>query len=358
MASVFEDKLLGALLGDDAVSAAFSGAATLGHFRNFEIALTEALAGNGLLTSDAAAAIISGCRSFTPDAERLRLDTVTDGVPAPAYIRQLKAHIGPPHADFLHLGATSQDLIDTALALALTEINAGFDIKIRRLQEKLQILNQSFGAEHLMGRTRMQAALPIRVSRRIETWLNPLLRHLERLQTVGPAATVLQLGGAVGTRHAYGDKAEAIAVQMAKTLGLHNPPAPWHTERDNLADYASWLSLLSGSLGKMGQDICLMVQQGIEEITLSGGGGSSAMPHKQNPVAAETLVTLARFNAVQLSAMHHALIHEQERSGSAWALEWMILPKMCEATGCALTTALRLTGQIPGMGKRADQAGM
>nr|WP_306267316.1 3-carboxy-cis,cis-muconate cycloisomerase [Pararhizobium sp. IMCC3301] len=355
---MFEDKLLGALLGDDAVSAAFSSAATLSHFRDFEIALTDALAGNCLLTSDTAAAIIAGCRSFVPDTERLRLDTMTDGLPVPAYIRQLKAHIGTPHADNVHLGATSQDLIDTALALALTEINAEFRSKISSLQENLQILNHSFGGNTLMGRTRMQAALPINVSQRIKAWLAPLQRHLERLQIVGPAVSVLQLGGAVGRRHAYGDKADAIAGQMAEALGLHNPPAAWHTERDNLANYANWLSLVTGSLGKMGQDVCLMAQQGIEEITLSGGGGSSAMPHKHNPIAAETLVTLARYNAVQLSAMHHALIHEQERSGSAWALEWMILPQMCEATACALTTALRLTGQVSGMGKRADQAGL
>ena len=349
---MFEHSLLGGLLGDDAVLAAFSSAATLSHFRDFEIALTKALAGNGLLSSDAADAIIAGCRSFVPDTERLRLDTVTDGLPVPAYIRQLKAHIGAPHAEFVHLGATSQDLIDTALALALSDVNLQFKQKINDLKENLQVLIQSFGANTLMGRTRMQAALPIDVSHRVKAWLAPRQRHRGRWQGVGPAVSVLQFGGAVGTRHAYGGRADAIAEQMANALGLHNPLAPWHTERDNLADYANWLSLVTGSLGKMGQDICLMAQQGFEEITLTGGGGSSAMPHKQNPIAAETLVTLARYNAVQLSAMHHALIHEQERSGSAWTLEWMILPNMCEATASALSTALRLTGQVSAMGTR------
>jgi 3-carboxy-cis,cis-muconate cycloisomerase len=120
--------------------------------------------------------------------------------------------------------------------------------------------------------------------------------------------------------------------------------------RENLADYANWLSLVTGSLGKMGQDIALMAQQGIDEIALSGGGGSSAMPHKQNPVLAETLVTQARFNATQLPAMHHALVHEQERSGSAWPLELMVLPAMVTTTGTALTHAHNLISQITRVG--------
>ena len=116
-----------------------------------------------------------------------------------------------------------------------------------------------------------------------------------------------------------------------------------------LADFAGWLSLVTGSLGKFGQDVALMAQAG-DEIELSGGGGSSAMPHKQNPVEAEVLVTLARFNAAQLSGMHQALVHEQERSGAAWTLEWLILPQMVVATAAALRLAGELAGQIESLG--------
>ena len=120
--------------------------------------------------------------------------------------------------------------------------------------------------------------------------------------------------------------------------------------RDGMAEAASLMSLITGTLGKMGQDICLMAQQGIDEIALAGGGGSSAMPHKQNPVLAEVLVTLARYNAVQLSGLHHAMLHEQERSGAAWALEWMLLPQMVQATGRALVVATDVASQITSIG--------
>ena len=123
--------------------------------------------------------------------------------------------------------------------------------------------------------------------------------------------------------------------------------------RDGIVEYAGVLSLISGTLGKMGQDLCLMVQPGLDEATLSGGGGSSAMPYKQNPVLAELLVTLARFNAVQLSGMHRALIHEQERSGAAWALEWMILHQMAVTAARSLSVGLSICDQVTSMGSAA-----
>ncbi|RWC82675.1 MAG: 3-carboxy-cis,cis-muconate cycloisomerase, partial [Mesorhizobium sp.] len=123
----------------------------------------------------------------------------------------------------------------------------------------------------------------------------------------------------------------------------------WQSQRDALADLAGLMSLITGSLGKFGQDIALLAQGGVD-ISLSGGGGSSAMPHKQNPVKAEALVTLARFNATQLSGMHQALAHEQERSGSAWTLEWLLLPQMVVATAASLRLAAELAAQVESLG--------
>jgi len=196
----------------------------------------------------------------------------------------------------------------------------------------------------------MQAALPIRVSDRIATWSLPMERHLEHLRSLRSQVEALQFGGAVGNRSDLGGKGDAVAAAMAKRLGLANPPRAWHAMRETIADYAGWLSLVTGTIGKFGQDICLMAQQGIEEAALSGGGASSAMPHKQNPVLAELLVTYARFNATQVAGMHQALIHEQERSGAAWTLEWMILPLMVGTTGKALLVALELQDKIVRLG--------
>jgi 3-carboxy-cis,cis-muconate cycloisomerase len=133
---------------------------------------------------------------------------------------------------------------------------------------------------------------------------------------------------------------------MAKRLGLGLVPRARHSERDGQAELAGWLSLVTGSLGKMGADIALAAQSEIGEIRLKSGGGSSAMPHKVNPIGAEVLVTLARFNATLVSGMHQALVHENERSGAAWTLEWMLLPQMAVATGVALRAANELTANI------------
>jgi len=137
---------------------------------------------------------------------------------------------------------------------------------------------------------------------------------------------------------------------MAADLGLIPPSQPWHTNRHALIRFGGWLSQVSGAMGKIGKDVALMAQQGIDEIALDNGGSSSAMPHKQNPILAETLVTLARYNATQVGGLHQALVHEQERSGVAWALEWMILPDMIEATGASLERAGELLGSFTRMG--------
>jgi 3-carboxy-cis,cis-muconate cycloisomerase len=165
---------------------------------------------------------------------------------------------------------------------------------------------------------------------------------LQRLKGVENEIAVLNFGGAAGTLERLGDKAEAVSQRLAGRLGLRVLPRPRHNERDGVVEFASWLSLASGSLGKMGQDIALMAQSEVGEVKLASGGGSSAMPHKVNPVGAEVLVTLARFNATLVAGMHHALVHENERSGAAWTLEWMVLPQMAVATGAGLATALRL----------------
>jgi 3-carboxy-cis,cis-muconate cycloisomerase len=172
------------------------------------------------------------------------------------------------------------------------------------------------------------------------------VRHRERLASLREHIAILHLGGAAGTLDKLGQKADAVARRMAGELGLKPVDRSRHNERDGIADLASWLSLVTGSLGKMGQDVALMAQSEVAEVKLASGGGSSAMPHKSNPVGAEALVALARFNATLVSGMHHALVHENERSGAAWTLEWLILPQMAVATGAALRIAGDLAGSI------------
>jgi 3-carboxy-cis,cis-muconate cycloisomerase len=347
-AAVFAHPWLGGLFGDAEAQALWSEAAQLDHFRAFEAALAQALDAEGMVGEGLGAKAALAISTTQIDLDRLSRGTARDGIPIPDFVKQLR-DAAPDCAAAIHSGATSQDVMDTALSLTLIATNTLLINRISALIARLDDLITAFGDAPLMARTRMQAALPVTVGDRIASWQRPLVAAQTRLTHQQTQIGRLQLGGAVGTRDAFGDKGDAIAARMAQSLSLTDLGV-WHSDRSHVTDYASQLSLLSGALGKMGQDIALMAQQGVDEITLSGGGGSSAMAHKSNPVLAELLVTLARFNATQLAAMHHALVHEQERSGAAWMLEWMVLPQMAVATARATAAATELCGQITGIG--------
>jgi 3-carboxy-cis,cis-muconate cycloisomerase len=260
-------------------------------------------------------------------------------------VRQLRAAVGEPHARHLHRGATSQDVIDTSLVLRLAPALDGLDVRLDALDAALAALSARDGATPLMAQTRMQRALPFTVADKLETWREPLPRHRARLAELRPRLLRLQFGGPVGTRAELGPQADAVAEHMAGRLGLGNAPA-WHAQRDGIVELGGWLALVCGSLGKMGQDVALMVQNETGTATLAGGGTSSAMAHKSNPVPAELLVALARFAAGLSGTLAGALVHENERSGAAWTLEWLVLPRLVITAGASLRTALSLVERL------------
>jgi 3-carboxy-cis,cis-muconate cycloisomerase len=208
----------------------------------------------------------------------------------------------------------------------------------------------------LAARTHGQQALPVSFGLKVAGWLAPLLRHAQRLDEISPRLMVVQFGGAAGTLAALGDKGLAVMHELADELGLGVPVMPWHSQRDNLAEFAGWLSLLTGSLGKMAQDIILLAQTEVGEVSESaeeGRGGSSTMPQKSNPITSEMIVTAARTNASLLSALHQAQIQEHERATHGWQVEWLTLPQMIMLTGGALKHALYLAKNL-----QADPAKM
>ncbi len=336
--SAFDHPILGALVGDAEAAKCFSFEADLAAMLAFESALAEAQAALGLIPVEAARRIAATCRDFAPDAERLADGVARDGVVAPALVALLREAVGEPHAAFVHRGATSQDVIDTSLTIRLKSTCALMESRLAALIETLRGLGARDGRIPLMARTRMQRALPITAADKLRAWREPLERGLARLAALKPRLLVAQFGGPVGARGDLDGKGDAVARELARRLDLGAAPC-WHVERDRLGEFAAWLSLLAGSLGKFGQDVALMAQNEIGEVRLAGGGGSSAMAHKSNPVSAEILVALARFNAGQLGTFHQALVHENERSGAAWTLEWLTLPPMVAATAAALRHA-------------------
>ncbi|QND54607.1 3-carboxy-cis,cis-muconate cycloisomerase (plasmid) [Phyllobacterium sp. 628] len=346
--SPFDHPFLSGLLGSEAATDWFSASVDIAAMLDFETALAQAEADEGLIAGEAAKAIAVACQNFKPDMAALKAGTARDGVVVPELVRQLRGLVATDHRYALHFGATSQDVIDSSLMIRLKSVLNYIESGLADIVVALDRLDTAFGGNVLMGHTRMQAAIPITAHDRIEAWRAPLLRDRQRMKTFALSFPIIQFGGAAGTLEKLGGKAEAVRQRLAAKLGLHDAPQ-WHSQRDRIAEFAGLLSLITGSLGKTGQDIALLAQGG-NEIHLSGGGGSSAMPHKQNPVQAELLVTLARYNAAQLSGMHQALVHEQERSGSAWTLEWLILPSMVTAAATALRTAAHLLVSIEQLG--------
>ncbi|WP_311029065.1 3-carboxy-cis,cis-muconate cycloisomerase [Mesorhizobium koreense] len=344
--SAFDHPFLSGLLGDEEVGAFFSAGAELKALLDFEAALAAAEAEKRVIAEAAGKAVAEAIAGFAPDIGKLCEATARDGVVVPELVRQLRAAVGKPHAEYVHFGATSQDVVDTGFALRIGKVLDILQDRIEALIERLGELDMRDGAVPVMAHTRMQAAIEVPASRKILSWREPLLRHRARLSAVREGIAVLTFGGAAGTLDKLGSAGEQVAARMAKRLGLGLVPRARHSERDGQAELAGWLSLVTGSLGKMGADIALAAQSEIGEIRLKSGGGSSAMPHKVNPVGAEVLVSLARFNATLVSGMHQALVHENERSGTTWTLEWMLLPQMAVATGAALRAANELTANI------------
>jgi 3-carboxy-cis,cis-muconate cycloisomerase len=337
--------LLSTLAGDPEIEALLSDAAQLDAMLEFERTLAEACAEVGFISEDAATAIVAALGSFRPDWSGLEAGMSQDGVVVPALVKQLKALVPEPHRAALHQGATSQDVIDTALMLQLAKIFAVYEARLTNLLETLDALASNHGDQPLMAHTRMQVALPTTWGAKLASWSEPLKRQLRALVAMRRSLLVIQLGGPVGDRGSFGSHGDAIAAGMAKRLDL-GLATPWQATRDPIVALGSLLAQVSGSLGKLGVDVTLLAQNEVAAVRLAGGGGSSAMAHKSNPVNAEVLVALARYNAGVAGTLNQAMVHENERSGAAWTLEWLTLPPMLVATGASLRLAALLLGQL------------
>lgn len=314
-----------------------------------ESALAQVQADLGLLPAEAARAIAAAAAHFTPDWAALAQATARDGVPVAGLLAQLRQAVEPSFAPYLHWGATTQDILDTALVLQLRAALELLEGKLRHTLRPLADLAAQHRHTLMAGRTHSQQALPITFGFKVAGWMAPLLRDLERLQQIKARLLVVQLGGAVGTLAALGSDGLRVQEGLARALGLGVPLFPWHTARDNLAELAGWLALLSGSLAKMAQDVILLAQSEVGELRESAEperGGSSTLPQKSNPVLSEVIIASARANAALLSSMHHALIAEHERATHGWQLEWLTLPSMLAHTAAALNQARYLSEHL------------
>lgn len=339
----------GNLFATSAMRALLSDAHRCAAMVAVEIALAKAEGACGVIPADSAEEITRALDGFVVDNAALGEGAESAGVPVPALVGQLRKAVGGEAARSIHWGATSQDILDTAQVLVLREAIGQFEADLNAIIDGLADLAREHAHTVMLARTRMQQAAPTSFGLKVAGWRAPLLRDRERLNELKPRLFVVQLGGAAGTLAPLGDKGSKVREGFAAELGLGLTDTPWHNQRDVLVEFANWVVLVTGSLGKIGLDVGLLAQSEVGEVRESGEsgrGGSSTLPQKSNPVSSEILVTLARYNANAVGAMHQAMLHEGERSGSAWSLEWLTLPNMVLALSGALAHARRIAGGL------------
>ncbi|WP_409278331.1 3-carboxy-cis,cis-muconate cycloisomerase [Pseudomonas defluvii] len=310
---------------------------------DFEAALARAEAAVGVIPQEAVAPIEAACQADHYDFGALAEAIAVAGNSAIPLVKALGKVIASdvPQAErFVHLGATSQDAMDTGLVLQLRDALSLIEADLARLCEALARQALAHADTPLAGRTWLQHATPVTLGMKIAGTLGALTRHRQRLQELKPRVFCLQFGGASGTLAALGENGLRIADALAEQLHLSLPEQPWHTQRDRLVEFASVLALIAGTLGKLGRDVSLLMQTEAAEVfepSAPGKGGSSTMPHKRNPVGAAVLIGTATRVPGLLSTLFSAMPQEHERSLGLWHAEWETLPEIC----CLVSGALR-----------------
>ena len=319
---------------------------------DFEAALARAEATVGLIPQTAVAPIQAACRAGLYDFAALGEAIATAGNSAIPLVKALGKQIAATDADaerYVHLGATSQDVMDTGLVLQLRRALELIESDLAQLGAILSTQAERYVATPLAGRTWLQHATPVTLGMKISGWLGAVTRSRQRLQELKPRLLVLQFGGASGTLAALGDQALPIAQALAKELQLGLPDQPWHTQRDRLVEFGSVLGLIAGSLGKLGRDVSLLMQTEAGEVfepSAPGKGGSSTMPHKRNPVGSAVLIGAATRVPGLISTLFSAMPQEHERSLGLWHAEWETLPEICCLVSGSLKQALLMAAGL------------
>jgi 3-carboxy-cis,cis-muconate cycloisomerase len=338
--------LLAPMLSSGAMRAACDDAMTLQHMLDFEAALARAEAATGVIPESAAEPIAKACKAeaFNPDA--LAEAATRSGNLAIPLVKALTAHVAKSDATaarYVHWGATSQDVIDTAAMLGL---RAGVDALLGDIDRAITgfaRLARQHRSTAMVARTWLQHALPMPFGLKLAEYAAALHRSKMRLKRIRGETLALQFGGAAGTLAALGDKGLAVAEKLAKELGLPLPEAPWHTQRDRVAEAASVLAMLAGSCGKIARDVSLMMQTDVAEAfepSGEGRGGSSTMPHKRNPVAAATALAASTMAPNLAATIFAAQVQDHERSAGPWHAEWPTLPSLLLVTSGALAATV------------------
>jgi 3-carboxy-cis,cis-muconate cycloisomerase len=334
--------LLAPMLSSAAMRAVCDDVAYLQHMLDFEAALARAEAATGVIPAGAAGPIANACTAGSFDLAALAEAATRSGNVAIPLVKALTAEVAETDAGaarYVHWGATSQDVIDTAAMLTL---RAGIDALLPDIDRAIAGFAE-LARQHrntaMVARTWLQHALPMPFGLKLAEYAAALHRSRRRLQRLRANGLALQFGGAAGTLAALGDKAMPAAERLAAELELQLPEAPWHAHRDRVAEAASVFAILAGSCGKIARDVQLLMQTDVAEAFEPAGegrGGSSTMPHKRNPVAAASALAAAIMAPNLAATIFAAQVGDHERSAGPWHAEWPTMPGLLLVTSGAL----------------------
>lgn len=314
-----------------------------------EAALARALEAAGLAAPGAGAAVTAAARAGEFDVAQLGQQAALTGNPVPALVRELGRRLLPDAAAAVHRGATSQDIIDTAAMLlarqALTAVAADLATAVGAAAR--------LAGQHrdtlMIGRTLLQQAVPVTFGLVAAGWLTGLDEARAALARVASGRLAVQYGGAAGTLAPLGDAGPGVAARLAGELGLAVPTLPWHTDRLRIIEVGAACAGVSGVLGKIARDVTLLAQSEVAEVRERGGdgrGGSSAMPHKQNPVAAIAVLGCTKQVPGLLATLASAAEQEHQRAAGAWHAEWIPLSGLLQRTGSAAAWAADMLARL------------
>jgi 3-carboxy-cis,cis-muconate cycloisomerase len=326
----------------------FEERALIARYVEVEMALARAQGRCGVIPADAATEIAARSRPEALDLDLLRRETELVGYPILPLVHQLGRMCGEA-GRYVHWGATTQDIMDTAVMLQVRDALAAIDTDLAELRSILVRLARRYRDTPMAGRTHLQQALPITFGYKVAVWLAMFDRHAERLAQLRPRVLVGQFGGAAGTLASLGDRGLDVQKALMEELGLGVPVATWHVARDGLAEAVSFLGLLTGSLGKVACDVMLLASTEVAEVHepfVAGRGASSTMPQKRNPISSELIVAAAKAVRQHAGLMLDAMIQDLERATGPWHAEWIALPESFILTAGALHQAKFMLGGL------------
>lgn len=346
--TVFDSELFRDMFGTAEMRAIFSDGAYLARCLEVEAALARAQAGIGMIPAAAAREISAKANIACLDLAVMKRETEVVGYPILPLVKQLAEACSGDAGGYVHWGATTQDIMDTAVVL---QLRAAFDLIETDLNEilaSLAALARRYRDTPMAGRTHLQHALPITFGYKAAVWRAPLARQRERLAQLRPRVLIGQFGGAAGTLASLGTDGLAVRAALMRELGLGEPDITWHVARDTLAEAVLYTGLLTGALAKIASDMTMLMSTEFGEVFEPfehGRGASSTMPQKRNPISSELILACAKLVRQHCALMLDAMVQDFERATGPWHAEWIALPESFIATAGALRQArLMLAG--------------